>query len=79
MPLWDCPSQSSQPFYWTWEAFQGKAFPNPYNGDLERDQRLLDAERERVQRRRASLEEREHERVQRNLAKRRREKTGRGW
>ena len=39
----DGPNQSSQPYFHTWEAFQGKAYPNPASEeDRQRDQERFD-------------------------------------
>jgi hypothetical protein len=73
----DGPPVSCEGWEHSWAAFQGKAYPNPYNGDLDRDQALRDREVELLARQRDSIQERERKRVERHLAKRRREKTGR--
>ena len=72
----DGPPVSGDGYRWHWSAFQGKAYPNPYNGSLEYDQMLRDRELDRKIKKRDSLDEIERQRVERHLRKRRREKTG---
>jgi hypothetical protein len=75
----DGPQHCSHGFEWTWEAFQGKAYPNPYNGNLASDQTEADHDRERWIEQRDGAQDRETRRAERHMAKRRREKTGRSW
>jgi hypothetical protein len=72
----DGPPHSAEGFKWSREAFQGKAYPNPYNGDLDADQKQADRERERWIAERDKVAEREKRRFDANMAKRRREKKG---
>ena len=74
---WDGPQYSSKGYEHSWAAFQGCAYPNPYNGSLEYDQALIDRELELKIKKRDNLDEAEKRRVERRLRKRRREKTGR--
>lgn len=74
----DGPPISSDGYRHTWLAFQGKAYPNPYNGSLDDDQMRLDRERERKTRERDERQEREARRLAKHMARRRREKKGRG-
>ena len=73
----DGPPLASQPFIHHWGAFQGKAYPNPYNGDLDADQARLDRERARAIELQKRREDWETKRLEKHMAKRRREKTGR--
>jgi hypothetical protein len=74
---YDGPPHSSKGYEHSWAAFQGCAYPNPYNGSLNYDQMLLDRERDRWIEKRDSLDAEEKRRVEKRLRKRRREKTGR--
>lgn len=72
----DGPPHASKGYEHSWLAFQGKAYPNPYNGSLDDDQLRLDRERERQINKRDELQEREVRRFNKHMAKRRREKSG---
>lgn len=73
----DGPPVSGDGYRHSWAAFQGKAYPNQYNGSLEDDQDRLDRERDRKIKEREERLAREKLKVERHLRKRRREKTGR--
>jgi len=73
----DGPRQSSQRWHWHWRNYQGKAYPNPIPGEAERDQSALDQEIwARVCAHEDSLK-RDQREFDRNMLRRRREKTGR--
>jgi hypothetical protein len=73
---YDGPPHSTQRWEHRWEAFQGKAYPNPYNGSLEDDQALFDRDREQWLEASDRFQQSEARRLRKHMEKRRREKTG---